>query len=480
MSEAQSDNKPGIGFRLLKSYIRFFHGKFFYKRTYWLNTENIPDEGPLMIVSDHQNGLSDVLGILMSIPNRTKRKTRVVARGDIFTPLLQKPLRWLGLMPAFRLSFDGEEALANNAGTFEEMEQELLNDGTVVLYPEAGHQDKRWLGQFSLAYLHILFETAEKTGFEKEFFVLPSCNHYSDYFHAREEMLVCYGTPISIAPYYELYKTKPRTAQRQVNQLVRKQISDMMLNIADLEHYASIDFLRETYGHDYAVRLGYNPQKLPEKLLADQQFVKELDKAKTQDEEAIGKVYDDVDSYRRELEALNITDRNIKSPAGACRLIGKGLFFLLLLPLFALSCVPNLLIYLAPRLITAKIKDRFLHSGFDFGVTALVSGPVLYASTFALVWRYSGSLLVALICLLCLPLGGLFMYYYIKGMKGYRKELRFHKLKRKGRLNELILQRKQLWETLDDKLETRIEKFEVRNQDEFSYSCESGVGVFET
>ena len=123
---------------------------------------------------------------------------------------------------------------ANNAASFEDIEDELLHDGTVLLYPEAGHQDKHWLGQFSLVYLHILFEAARKTGFQKEMFVLPSCNHYSDYFHAREKMLVCYGTPISLAPYYELYQTRPRTAQRQVNQLVRQQINDMMLNINDL------------------------------------------------------------------------------------------------------------------------------------------------------------------------------------------------------------------------------------------------------
>ena len=191
MSVHSQDNKPGFGFKLFKAYIRFFHGKIFYKKTYWLHTERIPAEGPLMVVSDHQNGLSDVLGVLMSIDRRRdKRKVRVVARADVFKPAVRKALHWLGLIPAYRLAFDGEASLSNNAASFEDIEQELLLDGTVVIYPEAGHQDKHWLGQFSLAYLHILFEAARKTGFQKEMFVLPSCNHYSDYFHAREKMLL--------------------------------------------------------------------------------------------------------------------------------------------------------------------------------------------------------------------------------------------------------------------------------------------------
>ncbi len=448
-SAHSQDNKPGFGFKLFKAYIRFFHGRLFYKKTYWLHTERIPAHGPLMVVSDHQNGLSDVLGVLMSIAHRDKRKVRVMARADVFKPPFRKALRWLGLIPAYRLAFDGEESLANNAASFEEIEYELLHDGTVLLYPEAGHQDKHWLGQFSLVYLHILFEAARKTGFQKEMFVLPSCNHYSDYFHAREKMLVCYGTPISLVPYYELYQTRPRTAQRQVNQLVRQQISDMMLNITDLEHYAAIDFLRETYGVDYAHRKGLDPDNLPQKLEADKMLVRRLDEVKDIDEASVLALYADVERYRQELDALRVADRDFRHPANDASLVGKGVLFALLLPLFLVSCVPNIGIYYAPHLITKRVKDRFLHSGFDFGVTALVSAPLLYLLTSGIVWVATGSLCIALIVLACLPLLGLFMYHYMKHFKAYRAQLRFHRLWRKGLLADAAGQRESIHHTLD-------------------------------
>ena len=323
-------------------------------------------------------------------------------------------------------------------------------DGTVVIYPEAGHQDKHWLGQFSLAYLHILFEAARKTGFQKEMFVLPSCNHYSDYFHAREKMLVCYGTPISLAPYYELYQTRPRTAQRQVNQLVRQQISSMMLNITDLEHYAAIDFIRETYGIDYARRKGLDPDNLPQKLEADKMLVKRLDEAKAADEETVTALYTAVDRFRQQLDALRVADHAFRRPGSAGLLAAKGAGFALLFPVFAVACVPNLLVYYAPTLITKRVKDRFLHSGFDFGVSALVSVPVLYTLTCGIVWSATQSLWIALICLGGLPLMGIFMYFYMKKFKAYKVQLRFHRLRRKGLLGDLAEQRAWIHSTIDN------------------------------
>ncbi len=449
MSNNSQNMTPGSGYKLLKFYLRFVHSKFFYKKVYWLNTENIPDNGSLMIVSNHQNGLSDVLGIIMSVPNRTRRKIRVVARADVFKPVFSKALKWLGLMPAFRMAFEGAEALSNNAATFDNMSQELINEGTVVIYPEAGHQDKHWLGTFSLAYLRIIFEAAEKTNFQKEFFILPCCNHYSYYFYAREKILVKYGTPISLAPYYELYKTKPRTAQRQVNLLVREQIAELMLNITDLENYSAIDFLRQTYGIKYAQRRYYDPNELPEKLESDKEFFNELEKQKELNPDKIESIYKDALLLKNKIETLKISDKCFDKNPGSFTLIIKGIPFLILLPLFIFSCIPNILIYYIPRKITSKIEDRMAHSGFDFGITALASAPILYILTFIITWVMTQSFLIAFIYLICLPFLGLFMYFYMKKWKQYKCQIRFYNLLKIGKLRELIDIRKNIYSSLD-------------------------------
>ena len=195
--------------------------------------------------------------------------------------------------------------------------QALADGETLMLYPEADHQDKRWLGTFKLGYLRIAFEAAEKMGFEQDVMILPSCNHYSNYFHARTDMLIKFDKPISLKPYYERYKESPREVMVEINTLVRSRIQDMMLHVSDLEHYDEIDFLRETgYGHKYAREHGFKPNYLPSRLLSDQQLVDKMQKATEERPEEMEAIYSDTKSYALGLKELGIRDWLFKHNPG--------------------------------------------------------------------------------------------------------------------------------------------------------------------
>ena len=63
-------NMPVL-YRWFKAYVRFLTEKIYYKKVYYLNTENVPEDGtPLLVVSDHQNAMNDALGVLLSIRDR--------------------------------------------------------------------------------------------------------------------------------------------------------------------------------------------------------------------------------------------------------------------------------------------------------------------------------------------------------------------------------------------------------------------------
>ena len=162
---------------------------------------------------NHQNALNDAMGVLFAINDR---KPHFIARADVFDihPLFKKFLLWIGLLPAFRMQYKGGTALEKNASTFELSEQSLIDGDVVLIFPESGHQTIHWLGYFSLGYTRMAFQAAEKTNFEKEIFILPAINHYSKYNGLKNDMLVRFGKPVSIKPWYELHKTKPRTAER--------------------------------------------------------------------------------------------------------------------------------------------------------------------------------------------------------------------------------------------------------------------------
>ncbi|MDR2805335.1 MAG: 1-acyl-sn-glycerol-3-phosphate acyltransferase [Dysgonamonadaceae bacterium] len=436
---------------MFRSYVRFYHDKVYYRKTYTVNAGNVPAEGPLLIVSDHQNSLNDALGLVLSVKNRKGQKIRSIARADAFDyPVFRNIFRWVGLLPAFRMSHQGVDSLSHNTYTFGESGEALLNDGTVIIYPEAGHQNKHWLGKFSYGYLVLLFQAAEKCNFEKELFILPSCNHYSHYFGRKEDILIKFGTPVSIAPYYELYKTKPRTACRQVNELVRQQIKEMMLNITDVDNYAAIDYLRDTYGKKYAEQNGYNPAILPEKLLADRQFVAWLDTLKASGNAAVQPVYNNAAALAETVGRLRINDENFDKRPPCRRTALAGLGFLLLLPLYAFAWLSNVLVIIPAKLINNRIEDPMLHGTIDIILGVLVTFPLTCILAFILTWTFTKSLIIAASYLVCLPILSIFVPYYEKAWKRWTRVIRFCRLSRKGKLNEAATLRQQLHGKLDE------------------------------
>lgn len=404
--------KPGCLYWMFKAYIGFLHDKIYYKKTYKENAEIIPADGtPLLIVSNHQNCMNDPLGLIFSFRDR---KPYVITRADVFavSPVADKFLRSIGLLPAFRLGYEGEGALDKNTATFQVSEQSIIDGKTVIMYPEAGHQDKRWLGTFSFGYTKMAFEAAEMGNFEKDVKILPACNHYSHYFGMRNRVLIKFGTPISLQPYYELYKTKPRTAQREVNKLVREQISNLMLDVRDLDNYDAIDFIRTTYGIDYAKRQGVDPDDLPKRLMTDKELVAKLDAAKESDEMGIKKIYQQARILKQGIDKMGITDEHLKKDVNPIVLGFKMLFLLMLLPLWIFSWWPSMLVYWIPMSIfKAKMKDPMFEGTLLFGSAALFTLPLFTLITL-LVVGLNGSWLSALVYVALFPLLMLFCWKY--------------------------------------------------------------------
>lgn len=411
--------KLTLGYRLTKAYFRFASDGIFYRKRYIVDADHIPPEGtPVLVAMNHQNTFHDILGVLFA---RNDRKMHFIARADAFEihPLFRKFLLWAGVLPAFRMQYQGEEALSNNYETFRITEQNLLDGHTVLIFPEAGHQNKRWLGTFSLGYLRMAFEAAASAGFEKEIFILPAAHHYSNYRGLREQTWIRFGTPISLKPWYERYKDKPRTCQREVNALVREQIQSMMLDIRDLEHYKEIDFLRTSgFGKDFALSLGKKPDVLPEKLEADKELVKRL---------AAGEPdYGAVETYRTALEKARFEDGQVAVRPSWGKVVLSILLLVLTLPLAVFCLWPALPNWFIPQYANDHLKDddgMYLTS-FQIAINTLVLIPLEFLLTWLVTWSASGCL-AGLLYGLSLPFLCIFEWYYVKLLKQTVRDIRF-------------------------------------------------------
>lgn len=377
--------------KAFRAYLQYVNSGLYFRKEHILGLENVPDNGtPVVVVSNHQNCLNDPLCVCLQL---TDRRMNFIARANVFkNPIFNKALRAMGLLPAYRMSHEGLGAVSKNQETFDDAGA-ALNDGeTLMLFPEADHQDKRWLGTFKLGYLRIAFAAAEKNDFKQDIMILPSCNHYSNYFHARTDMLIRFGKPISLQPYYERYKEAPRETMVEINKIVRAAIQEMMLHISDIEHYDQIDFLRDNgYGKEYAKKHGYKFNYLPSRLLSDQRLVNELEKASKEQPEVMAEIYKDTATFMKGLKELNIRDWLFQKNPGIGAAALRGLGLLALLPFFLVSIGPTALLFLIPKIfLKAMIKDKMFYSSFNVAVSAFVSVPICLIIPVILLWIFLG------------------------------------------------------------------------------------------
>ncbi len=448
----KESHKPSLGFRLFSLYVRAFHDRIYYKRTYAIDTQNVPPPGtPVLIATNHQNGANDMLGIATAFHDR---KANFIARADAFTilPAANVVLRAIGLLPAYRASVDGVETLGKNADSFNISEQALLDGDTVVIAPEAGHQKIHYLGTFSYGYTRMAFQAAERGNFEKEIFILPACNHYDNYYGLQNQVLIRYGTPISIAPYYELYKTKPRTAQRQVNKLVRAQIHDMMLCVDDVENYASIDYLRTSeYGDNCAAEAGIDPEYLPDRFAFDKKFVAKLDKAKEQNPDLVQGLYDDVTRLLEGMKKIGVEDRMLKGAPNVALTFLQFITAIILLPVGIFCLWPGAIIYgVGHYLACGRMKDPIMEGTFVFCLGILVFIPVFGILTIVL----SGVFVtwwIGFVWLLLLPAICWFAWTYWAGVTRLFRDIRFMSQNRRE-VRELRKLRRKIYRKADSVL----------------------------
>ena len=139
---------------LLKMYVRLGLSVS-YRRQQVFGLETVPKDKPVLLLSNHQNALLDILLIASKYP----RPMHYLARADVFkNNYLARLLRYLGMHPVFRMR-DGIRTLSGNYDTFEEVSQELLQGEHVLIFPEANHSLERRVRPLNKGFTRLIAST---------------------------------------------------------------------------------------------------------------------------------------------------------------------------------------------------------------------------------------------------------------------------------------------------------------------------------
>lgn len=478
-------SKIALPYRALKGYVRFVTETLYYDKTYVQGIENIPEKGtPVLVTSNHQNSMNDALAVLLAINDR---KPNFIVRADVFAlhPLANKFLRSIGLLPAFRLGHEGADAMKKNEEMFKMSERAIIGGETVVIFPEGGHSEGHWFNVFKIGMAKMAFEAAALENFEKELYIVPTCNHYSSYHGLKSKMIVRFGEPVPVSQFYELYKTKPRTAQRNLSDLVHSRIEQMVLDQKDKEYYREMEFLRNgAAGREFAVISGTDPDNFEQRFESDKIFIGKFLEAREAEnpyfrvvktdegasiDECAQKQIDEqneakasagvtdlapgkaeqllqkVRSFMAELKKEKIQDCQFDKRPSKGMAILKTLLSIVLIPAAIFALWPSVICWFPAKALAKRVKGDMFEGTFLIAIDVLFVTPIAGILTLILVGM-KFTFLLAIIYVLLFPAIIMFEWYYCQGVKSTIADWRWFAACKRGATKKLEEERNSILE----------------------------------
>lgn len=168
----------------------------YYRQIRVVGKEHIPFKKPMLLLSNHQNALMDVL----LIATQCGKKPWFLARSDVFgSDILNSFFTFLQMLPVYRLR-DGRDKLTRNKPIFETCAQ-LLRDGQcIVLFPEANHSLRRTVRPLSKGFVRIASTAMENDG-NIDLMIVPVGQNYAYPMQPGDSATLCFGEAIFVKEY---------------------------------------------------------------------------------------------------------------------------------------------------------------------------------------------------------------------------------------------------------------------------------------
>ena len=381
MKKIQDDNRI---YSFLKHFVDH-HTRRGFKRFQVVGRENIPTDGACIFGSNHCNTLMDALALLAS----TKGKKVFIARGDIFNkPNTAKLLRWIKILPIFRMR-DGIGAVRDKNGDTIEQAVDVIHDEVpLFLFPEAAHRTKHSLRPLSKGIFHIALEANRKFGNEKPVYIVPVGLEYGDYFRFRSTLLVKYGKPINVT---ELAKGRENENEAVIINELKSVLSQRMSELIsfipnDDEDYEAIWELTK-------IKAGKCPRALSKRLGQNQKNIAEIIDFKKEELEKAKTLFDNVLEFTKQRKERKISVKTVGSMPSFGKMFVKTLLMLLGLPFYLAAAAITCPIWIIASFILNGLKDEAFRNTVNFGVE-LVMHPVISAVGITLLfclapWKYA-------------------------------------------------------------------------------------------
>jgi 1-acyl-sn-glycerol-3-phosphate acyltransferase len=332
---------------------------YFYRysrRNQTTGMENVPNDRPVLLCSNHPNAFMDALMLGCTVG----RRTWFLARSDVFRKkLLAKFLSFVGIIPIYRL-LEGAENLSKNDETFEKCAAMLEENKAIMVFSEGLCVQERRLRKLKKGTARIAFSSEEKNDWKLNLTIVPvGLNYSATPWKFRKGLHIRFGKPIAVKDYEELYKKDKARAMNLFTKELEERMAAELIIIDNKENDKLVAQLEEMMIPKWAPKLNIDPKNQKWTHRFTQQITHFLKEEEKENPERIKALREKSAAYFKKLDALKIRDWVVAySEAGKLNWFGLVLSYLsmiLFTPIWLFGLITNYIPYKIPSMIANKI-----------------------------------------------------------------------------------------------------------------------------
>lgn len=395
---------------LLVRGIRILVG-IFYRRVESVGLENVPREGPVLLVANHFNSLVDPMMVLATLD----RPVVFVAKSTLWkVPVLRGVMDALGVVPIVRkvdVEKEGEPSGADrNEASFERLAQVLREGGSVLIFPEGRSHSEPMLSAIRTGAARVLLRAGVPVT------VIPVGMWFVKKEVFRSDVLVRYAPALAPA----------REDVEGWTEAVRRGLEDVTLNARSWEDHEVVAAVEVLWGEN----LASEGPKLDRAFRARHQLLSAWRALEPVEPGAVSRLAAHARRFARLLARLGLSPRALDAPLSPAqvlaRILGEVLLLVLGLPVAALGT----LVFGIPYRLTDPIAKRLygrpeLLDQLALGkiLVGMVLHLLFYAAALVVAWKAGGPWLLAAAALV-LPFGGPFAAWWFERFEGDGRRLK--------------------------------------------------------
>jgi 1-acyl-sn-glycerol-3-phosphate acyltransferase len=321
----------------------------------------VPDEGPLILVGNHPNGLVDPVLVAC----RTHRVVRFLGKAPLLDmPVLGALFRRMEVLPVFRPQ-DGADT-ARNEETFRAVFEALRAGDVICMFPEGRSHSEPALQRLKTGAARMALGAEESSGWALGVRVVPVGLTYRRPGAYRSAAATWVGEPIDVAYLRARYEERERDAVAALTEDIAAGLRSVTV---DLEAWTDMPLLREA-NRIWPPNDAHDVERL-------QAFARGLWRLRQEDPGRANALRAMLASWVARLDRLGIDGRDLSVHPGAgqvARFVARNVVALLLgLPLATLGVA-----LWAPPFQAVRLLGRVRESSPDIQATVLLLSAIVF------------------------------------------------------------------------------------------------------